>query len=563
MPELNASIRLNKVTFSDSSEVDLTGYNLIIIVGPNNSGKSVTLKEIETILQGLKSSVVLKEIDFSRTGKASDISQFIDQNFKSQPSGNNKHYSIHGKIVFNSGIENQWQKDLGELTSLFVTRLSTDDRLSGSNPVNSLNYRVKSPLHPIHYLQNDASIELAVSNYFQKAFGSELIVDRFAGSMVGLLVGDRPSPKAGEDRLSASFREELDANTYQLNEQGDGMRAFATISSSMLGFGNSSVLLVDEPEAFLHPPQVRLLGEFFANISTPSKQVFVATHSQDFLNGALSTNPESILVLRIEREGDVNHALPLNKDVALSISKDSVMKHTSLLSGIFHQRVIITESDADSMFFNAILDDEDIYGNTVPDVHFVHSGGKHRMPSMCDALKNLGVQTDVIVDIDALNDDGFFRKLYESCGGKWHEISKCFEAVSAAIGAIKGISNTGDLQKYFQENILSENPVAKPDKKHLREIKNVYSSSSAWGQVKKSGVSAIPNGQPTNEFNNLNARCKAVGIWLIKVGEIEGFCRSVGGHGPKWVQTVLDEKDVAKGSELAAARDFMKEIWES
>ena len=42
------------------------------------------------------------------------------------------------------------------------------------------------------------------------------------------------------------------------------MRSFASVILHLLAPNTQSVLLLDEPEAFLHPPQARLLGEFIA-----------------------------------------------------------------------------------------------------------------------------------------------------------------------------------------------------------------------------------------------------------------------------------------------------------
>ena len=42
------------------------------------------------------------------------------------------------------------------------------------------------------------------------------------------------------------------------------------------------VFLLDEPEAFLHPPQALQLGEIISGLVEPSQQIFIATHSADF-----------------------------------------------------------------------------------------------------------------------------------------------------------------------------------------------------------------------------------------------------------------------------------------
>ena len=46
---------------------------------------------------------------------------------------------------------------------------------------------------------------------------------------------------------------------------------------------------------------------------------------------------------------------------------------------------------------------------------------------------------------------------------------------------------------------------------------------------------------------------------MVEVGQVEGFARSVGGHGPAWVNGVLP-KIVARDPELNAARDFVKRL---
>ena len=49
------------------------------------------------------------------------------------------------------------------------------------------------------------------------------------------------------------------------------------------------VLLIDEPEAFLHPPQARRLAAALARTAKSlGRQVILATHSTDIIQGALS-----------------------------------------------------------------------------------------------------------------------------------------------------------------------------------------------------------------------------------------------------------------------------------
>ena len=137
-----------------------------------------------------------------------------------------------------------------------------------------------------------------------------------------------------------------------LNEQGDGMRSFASVVLHLLSPITFSILLLDEPEAFLHPPQARLLGEVIATEKSSRAQLFIATHSPDVLHGLINVAPEHLRVLRVQRDGNVNRIKELDKEHVKKISADPLMKYSSVMSGVFHERVIICEADADCMFYS-------------------------------------------------------------------------------------------------------------------------------------------------------------------------------------------------------------------
>jgi hypothetical protein len=80
--------------------------------------------------------------------------------------------------------------------------------------------------------------------------------------------------------------------------------------------------------------------------------------------------------------------------------------------------------------------------------------------------------------------------------------------------------------------------------------------------VKRAGRSALSGGQTVQHYDDLVEKCAAVGLWIVPVGELEGFCRSIdGGHGPGFVAKVLEERSLETDSELEEARDFVSKIW--
>lgn len=183
-----------------------------------------------------------------------------------------------------------------------------------------------------------------------------------------------------------------------LNQQGDGMRSFVGVLLNAF-ISHYSILLIDEPEAFLHPPQARLLGKMIANDLPSERQLFIATHSGDFLKGLLDSNRSNLKIIRIQRRGTLNKVSILNSSDIRDIWSDSLLRHSNVLDGLFHSKVVICESDSDCRFYSAILSAiHDDTGSISPDILFIHYGGKHRMPTIIRSLIKLEVPLRVIAD---------------------------------------------------------------------------------------------------------------------------------------------------------------------
>ena len=176
------------------------------------------------------------------------------------------------------------------------------------------------------------------------------------------------------------------------------MRSFASVILHLLAPVTPSILLLDEPEAFLHPPQARLLGEIIATEKPTGAQLFVSTHSTDVLQGIMGVATEHLRVLRIRREENVNLTRELDNELVREISRDPLMKYSAVMSGLFHKRVIICEGDSDCMFYSSLLDIPTVHDSHHPDVLFVHGGGKTRMAALAQSLRALDVPVDVIAD---------------------------------------------------------------------------------------------------------------------------------------------------------------------
>ena len=560
---IEPAIALESITFSDGTTIQLESTDVVVFVGPNNAGKSVALRELEShVSASPDESVVINSVQLRRTGTAEELLEYLKRHTRETNDGTNRVYRGYGFAVPAQQVAPFWSGRLRALAKFFCMRLATDTRITDSDPARAFRALEDSISHPIHMLYVDDGLERRMSEYFRRAFGDDLVLYRQGGSEFPLLVGDRAVPQGVEDRISASYCRRLLDSTVSLKKQGDGMRSFASVILHLLAPITPSILMLDEPEAFLHPPQAKLLGELIAKERSIRSQLFVATHSPDVLSGLLNVAPGHLRVLRIRRDGNVNRVRELDKQRAKEIAADPLMRYSSVISGVFHKRVIICEADSDCTFYGALLDLPEIHGELQPDVLFVHANGKHRMARLAVALKELDVRTDIIGDIDILREDDVLEGIVRGLGAEYGAIGTAARAVRLAVEEQKPWLAVPEIIKEVRVVV---DGLADSEGESLQSVRqkidNIFRRVSPWNVVKGSGSAAIPSGQPTEHFNRLQELCKQAGLWIVPVGETEGFCRSVGGHGPRWVSEVLENRELSTDPELREAREFVRDIW--
>lgn len=555
---------IDSLEFNDHNTIKFVPNDIIVFVGPNNVGKSKTLEEIYRKMITLKGpTIIIKDAKIISYGTNDAIAEHV-KSF-SKVSIDDKGYENYQGIGYNFNrlaINVYWPLVESEglnsqIHPAFVERLTTENRLSAANPPNNIDLHSEAPHHPIHYLQLNDRIEAEFEKYFRKAFGQDFIVNRNAGKKVPIHVGIRPKLEDNEDRLTFSYLQKIN-QLPTLHEQGDGMRSFIGVLLKAI-LANSSVLLIDEPEAFLHPPQARLLGSMLGKNKPHGRQLFLSTHSIDFLKGLLDSGNKDLKVIRLDRVGNINNSHVLDKEDIQAIWSDSILRHSNILDGLFHHKVIICESDSDCRFYSAILnslqDNEELPTN---DVLFIHCGGKHRIPTVVKALIQLNVNISVVADFDILNNINPIKPLSQILEIEWTKIERDFNIVKKSIDQQRPELETSDVKSEIETILNSTNDRIFPIE-NAKKINGVLKKTSAWSKAKQIGKSYIPNGEESNAYVRLTKEFENKNFFIVEVGELEGFDKTIGNHGPTWVNEVL-EKDLYNTSELEEARNFVRKI---
>jgi hypothetical protein len=279
------------------------------------------------------------------------------------------------------------------------------------------------------------------------------------------------------------------------------------------------------------------------------------------LKGLLDADSDNVKIVRINREGNINKIKVLDNEGVKNLWKDSILRYSNILSGLFHSKVVICESDTDCRFYQAMLDalyeGKDLVS---PDVLFTHCGGKDRFKAVIPALKALNVKTVVVPDFDVLNNEGTFKTICEMMDIEWDAVKGEWKSVFEYVKGQRAQLDTEEAKKEIKA-ILDSITTPQLSEINIDSIKDKLKASTAWSKVKQVGMTFF-SGQPYKDLNGLMSICKEKGLFIVPVGELEYFYRPLASnstHGTKWVNGVM-EKDLVNDKNLEEARKFVKDI---
>ncbi|MDD4402772.1 MAG: AAA family ATPase [Desulfitobacteriaceae bacterium] len=544
------SASISKLVFSGGSRFILEPSEKIILVGPNNSGKSQSLREILAFCQNDKKErpAVIAEIEIAKTGRIEDLRKFLED----EGDFVNGAYRYEDWTIPENHLQ-FWNNPylMHGLSQGFIKKIAADDRLMICQQQASIAPDDQKS-KPQHILYDDEALMSKISGLFKRAFGEDIMFDFRGGKRLPIHVGELPQIEGVVDRVGNSYVSEVRKNPL-LDKQGDGMKSYAGILFEAV-VANRDVTLIDEPEAFLHPPQMRRLGETLS--SEVEGQLIVATHSSDIMRGFLEGTRGSVRILRIRREGDVNQVSEASAEVIKELWEKPELRYSNALEGIFHEQTIICEDDSDCRLINSVAD----YISTGTaqqwqDTAYVPTGGKHGIPKVAGVLRRIGVPVKAVFDIDFLAERALVKSAVEAFGGQWSEVEPLWGRVDAAVrSGIKAKTVTE-----IKQDIVSILEKAGDGSLPKGDVIEAMKQEKPWAEVKKYGTRGVPKGNAQRDYNALRDKLEEIGIFLVPVGEIENFCPEIGSHGPKFVTKLLSA--VPLGNErLAELRTFVERV---
>jgi hypothetical protein len=491
-----------------------------IFVGPNNSGKSKVLTEIEQFCRaGMKHSpfVVLEAATFS--GLSENDAQIAINKITEQPNPG-EHVSGENIIVGSKNGRHQVHKanlykyvqNPSENSNGFCQWFLTHSTLflDGSGRVSLVNDQPAGnlqapPRTSLQFLFRDDKKRREVRRIVSEAFGSFVVVD--PTHLGTLKVRWSPTAPASdlEERGIHAEAVAFHSKAQQIHEVSDGVKAFTGIILELVA-GDPRVVIIDEPEAFLHPSLAFKLGhELSLAAVAADKKVFVSTHSPSFVMGCIQSGAP-INIVRLTYRQTVPTARILPSGEILKLMRNPLLRSTGVISGLFYEFVVVTESDADRAFYQEInerlLRFMPQWG--IPNCLFINAQNKQTVKTIVEPLRRLGIPTVGIVDIDVVKEGGVV----------WSSLLEAANIPSLAQGALSTMRVS------------------------------VKAAMIGTGKdMKRDGGLAILQEGDREAAKSLLDQLATYGIFVVPGGELESWLKPLGAtsHGPAWLTGIFEK----------------------
>lgn len=493
---------------------------ITVFVGPNNSGKSKVLIEIETFCRNGQlnsTNVILEELDFTPLnnpeaeltnhtlpprrnealppeniffGKENTRHQIGRQNLLNILS--NISASKHPYCVYYVSF-NTIRIDGGSRINLIQQQSAGDLQ---SDPVNSLQVLFKNNA-------KRQELRRIIFDAFKKYF----VIDPTNLGTLRIRLSDTVPTNDMQERGIHEDAVEFHNKALDITLASDGVKAFTGIMTTIIA-GDPKVILIDEPEAFLHPSLAANLGKEVSNsVNGSFKNLFVSTHSANFLMGCIQSGTP-LNIVRLTYSNNVPTARILPSEKVLKLMRHPLLRSTGVLNGLFYEYVIVTEADSDRAFYQEINERLLAFSplKGIPNCLFLNAQNKQTIHEIMKPLREMGIPCAAIVDVDVVKDGG----------ATWTNLLKSAFVPEVTINAT-GVSR-GNIKTKFEAKL----PV----------------------NFKTQGGVDVLDTADKEACNNLFDQMDEYGIFTVRKGELESWLKVLGatsGHSPDWLVEIFEK----------------------
>ena len=290
----------------------------LVVVGPNNSGKT-------TLLQAIGAWA---ELAFNWVETNPDLAREKDGNY---PSTNLNLLAFYSVPL--ADFEHLWtDKKVREPVSVWLHTdqwkigfeiIHHENELSYIRPAKEVHEKdlekyIKDPFIPV-YIPPLSGVEIREPSlnladvrpaYFARAQAGSILrnlllavsQDRQKWTKLQNVIQDffgyKLDPPSGGAQIHARYRHSVEGQSYDLSSAASGFLQVLMIYAALLAKEESRVFLMDEPDAHLHLLlQDKMYRDLYDFAQKTCSQLIIATHSERLINAAVDANVNSLRLL--------------------------------------------------------------------------------------------------------------------------------------------------------------------------------------------------------------------------------------------------------------------------
>jgi len=274
-----------------------------------------------------------------------------------------------------------------------------------------------------------------------------------------------------------------------LESQGDGAIYFTSIVLSML-LGAGRVILIDHPDAYMHPRQAHQLGAWIAKHAAKlGCQVFLTTRDPAFISG-LYEGGQDIGLVKLNRKEDTTTVRPLAVDAGRRLVQFPLLANQQAIDALFCDSVVVIPRNDDQVICELIARRE-LGANRVG---FYHAHGGANVTLVAQALRQAHVPVCVVTELDVFEDVDRFSELVEAVTGgpppqPWLATRERLAShLEGWYDEEKLSQNTSDLENFLDQ--LKEGVEAEAAAKSQAERDEKFAK---WQQFKRDRLESLPH----------------------------------------------------------------------
>jgi AAA domain, putative AbiEii toxin, Type IV TA system len=545
---------LAQLSLPDIGDVACRG--LILLVGPNSSGKTQLLRDISRELSGQvrQGFVVARGLDVARPP---NFRAFVDclnrEGFVQlivegggefiRPATSHAGIGEAAQQLSYSVAEGMWsQFDSARSRSaqvdflvhfgrMVLAQLFLERRLTAVTQVSNFDYESTAPQNDLQAMHINEVAHSALQGEIASTFAKAIWLDPSRGNILCFKVGDSPAALTSVDRQ----RPRQMGGFRTIESEGDGLKSYVAIAVALL-LGRRPVCLIDEPEMCLHPPQATRLGRFIASYGASTDRVtFVATHSSHIVRGIIQQATD-FQILRLTRPRGTFRVDRIEPSELRQVFAKPAVRAEAVLDGLFAEAAVIVEADTDRMVYQAAW--QAVRDDFSHEFHVLAVGGIGGIAQVCGLYRRLRIPVAVIADLDLVTNLQQFEAVVRALSDEQTatRLAGLARPICVGLKALPPtISRTEAAQLLNDANKVHLDWIADADEVLHEKLSRLANRLNRMGRIKRGGVFSLPR-HVRRPLVELIEEASAIGLFLVHVGELEGWLAGKG------VKTSRDDK---------------------